>query len=150
MTIIIRPAEWQEQKHDLLRIRHAVFVDEQGVPVELEHDRHDEGALHLLAYPAGGQPVATARMLKDGHIGRMAVLSAWRGRGIGTAMLGELVRLARQRRIRALFLNAQCGAQAFYERLGFVAEGEVFEDAGIDHRRMQMPLEQNPGGGIAG
>lgn len=141
MKISIRVADWNAQQHELLQIRYAVFVDEQGVPAELEHDRHDEGALHLLAGPAGGRPVATARMLADGHIGRMAVLPACRRQGIGSAMLRDLIRLARERGIRQLFLNAQCEAQAFYERLGFVAEGGVFEDAGIDHRRMGMQLD---------
>ena len=145
MKVAIRVVDWEAQRHELMQIRHAVFVDEQGVPVELEHDRHDQGALHLLASSGDRRPVATARMLADGHIGRMAVLPAWRRRGIGSAMLRELIRLARERGILRIFLNAQCGAQAFYERLGFVAEGDVFEDAGIDHRRMSMQLDRNGG-----
>lgn len=140
MKVVIAPADWSSRKSDLLRIRFAVFVDEQGVPAELEHDEHDRQALHLIATDPGGEPVATARMLPDGHIGRMAVLSAWRKQGIGSAMLRKLIGLAAERGIRDLHLNAQCEAESFYRRLGFEPEGGVFKDAGIDHRHMTMHL----------
>jgi predicted GNAT family N-acyltransferase len=140
MTYLITIADWKTRQHDLLHIRHRVFVDEQGVPIELEHDRHDRTALHLLASTAENEPIATARMLADGHVGRMAVMPAWRRLGVGSALLGELTRLAAERGIRQLTLNAQCEAESFYARLGFVAEGKVFVDAGIDHRRMRMQL----------
>ena len=140
MHVTIAVVEWCSRRADLLAIRHAVFVHEQGVPIELEHDAHDQLALHLLVTDADGRPIATARMLPDGHIGRMAVLPAWRKQGIGSAMLRELVRLANAQRIDKLFLNAQCEAEAFYQLLGFSAEGPIFVDAGIDHRRMSMTV----------
>ena len=140
MTIDIRPSPWRTSREDLLRIRYAVFVDEQGVPAELEQDAHDQDALHLLAVSADGEGVGTARMLPDGHIGRMAVLPAWRGRGIGTALLRALLDAARQMGRHEVFLHAQCRAEPFYQRLGFVAEGEIFDDAGIDHRCMRLRL----------
>ena len=140
MKVLIEPADWASRQADLLRIRFAVFVDEQGVPAELEHDEYDRQALHLIATPPGGTPVATARMLPDGHIGRMAVLPGWRKKGIGTAMLRDLIGLAAERGISDLFLNAQCEAESFYRRLGFKPEGDIFRDAGIDHRRMTLKL----------
>ncbi len=145
MNIAISQVSWHRHEPELYRIRHAVFVVEQGVPVDLECDAHDPQALHLLAFTAGGQPVGTARMLRDGHIGRMAVLPAWRGQGIGSALLHRLVQLARQQGLHSVFLHAQCHAESFYARLGFVAEGAVFQDAGIDHRCMRLPLT-GPGG----
>ena len=140
MQATIERADWELRRHDLLAVRHAVFVREQGVPIELEQDEHDAVALHLLARDAQGRPVATARLLPDGHIGRMAVLAPWRGKGLGTAMLRQLLQIAASRGIRNLVLNAQCVAEPFYRRLGFEPRGSVFKEAGIDHRRMTMHL----------
>ena len=145
MDAVIAQVDWNQKKPVLLAIRFAVFVDEQGVPAELEHDEHDPGAVHLLARTAGDIPVATARMLDDGHIGRMAVLPAWRRQGLGSALLRELIDLARHRGMSQVQLHAQCHAEAFYRRLGFVAEGEVFPDAGIDHRSMYLRLPLSGG-----
>ena len=84
----VRQVEWAQAQDTLRAIRDQVFIQEQGVPAELEWDGHDEGCLHLLATDAEGRPIGTVRMLPDGHIGRMAVLSPWRRRhGVGTALL---------------------------------------------------------------
>ena len=140
MTVKIRRADWNARQQDLLAIRFQVFVDEQGVPAELEQDEHDRTAIHLLATAEDGLPIATARMLPDGHIGRMAVLPRWRHRGVGSTLLRELIRIAATQGHDSVFLHAQCAAERFYARLGFVAEGEVFEDAGIDHRCMRLEI----------
>jgi predicted GNAT family N-acyltransferase len=142
LDLKIETADWTRHGAELMRIREAVFVGEQGVPPELEHDEHDSTALHLLAYVDASQAVATARMIRGGHIGRMAVLAPWRGRGIGSALLRELVRAAVAAGYRQVYLNAQCRAEDFYRRFGFVAEGPVFEDAGIPHRRMVRTLTE--------
>lgn len=141
MEVVIDSIDWNSGQDQLLAIRHAVFVDEQGVPQELERDEHDQVALHLIARIADGTAVGTARMLGDGHIGRMAVLPAWRRRGVGSALLSELIRIAGVRGIHGLFLNAQCEAESFYRRFRFVAKGEIFADAGIAHRRMILPTD---------
>lgn len=143
MAVQIAPVDWQLQQQQVLGVRNAVFVDEQGVPAEMEHDRNDVLAIHLLATVDGSTPVATARLLPDGHIGRMAVLKNWRGQGIGTAMLRALIGIARQKGQDSVFLNAQCHAEGFYARVGFQGEGDVFDDAGIEHRRMILPLTQD-------
>ncbi len=142
-SFAIETADWQRQRETLLGIRFAVFVEEQGVPPELEEDAADPQALHLLARNAAGEAVATARLLPDGHIGRMAVLRPWRGRGLGTALLQRLLAIAAERGLEAVHLNAQCSAEGFYARLGFQAEGDVFEDAGIPHRRMRRLLNSD-------
>jgi len=143
--LAIEQADWATRRRDLLAVRYAVFVDEQGVPAALEEDEHDRIALHLLARAPDGTPVGTARLLPDGHIGRMAVLPGWRHRGLGTELLCRLVEVARQRGQSRLMLHAQCHAEPFYRRLGFVAEGEIFDEAGIDHRRMVLPLADEGG-----
>lgn len=132
---------WRDARATLLAIRFEVFVDEQGVPPELEEDAEDPSARHLLVRERShGAPIATARLLPTGHIGRMAVRKAWRRRGVGSAMLRRLVEMARAQGLEEVFLNAQCAAEDFYRRHGFLAEGEIFEDAGIPHRRMSRPL----------
>jgi predicted GNAT family N-acyltransferase len=140
MGFKIHEADWSTHEADLLAVRVAVFVEEQGVPLALEHDEHDAGALHVMAISDRGSLIGTARMLDNGHIGRMAVLRDQRGRGVGTALLQRLLRIAAGRKQRSVFLHAQCSAIPFYERLGFVAEGRVFLDAGIEHRAMVHAL----------
>lgn len=140
-TAIIRQASWQQDYAALRRLRKAVFIEEQNVPEELEWDGLDEKALHLLAEDVQGNAIATARMLPDGHIGRVAVLQPWRGRGVGKALMMFLLEFARRHGYRQVFLDAQVGAIDFYQRLGFVAEGDVFMDAGIPHRHMSLALD---------
>lgn len=132
----VRLCAWPGDAGDLRLVREAVFVREQGVPVELEWDGLDETAVHALAVTGRGDPVGTGRLLPDGHIGRMAVLAAWRGRGVGGALLDALMDVARRRGDRLLILNAQTRATRFYARWGFRPEGPEFSEAGIPHRRM--------------
>lgn len=141
----IEQVDWSSRKEQLLGIRYQVFVEEQGVPHELEHDTHDADAIHLLAINPTGDAIATARLLADGHIGRMAVLAQWRNRGIGMTLLRRLLDITTSLRLSGAFLHAQCGAVPFYERLGFVAEGPVFKDAGIDHQCMRITLQPKSG-----
>lgn len=121
-------------------VREEVFVGEQGVTPELEWDGLDAEAIHVLARAADGTPIGTARLLADGHIGRMAVRAPWRGRGVGRALLGELIAIARERSLPRVFLGAQTHAVGFYERQGFIVYGEPFMDAGIPHRHMAREL----------
>lgn len=140
----VRTASWQQDNSALRYLRETVFIKEQQVPVELEWDGLDENATHLLAEDETGQPIATARMLSDGHIGRVAVLKPWRHRGVGSAIMRFCLELARELKLSHVELDAQLEAIPFYTRLGFVAEGEVFMDAGIPHRHMQRILEDFP------
>lgn len=133
-------ADWRNDAHLLLRIRKAVFVEEQGVPLDLEIDDKDATATHVLAVAADGTPVATGRLLENGHIGRMAVLAAWRNQGVGRALLDQMIEIAVLRRLPQAFLHAQCSAVGFYEKAGFAPAGEVFEDAGIPHQKMFLNL----------
>lgn len=131
---------WGELGHEAAPIRHAVFVREQGVAVEIELDEWDALSLHAIARDGDGRAIGTGRLLPDGHIGRMAVLKTARGRGAGTAILLALMEAARARGHREVVLNAQTHAAPFYRRLGFVEEGGVFDDAGIAHVKMRRAL----------
>jgi len=136
----VRRADWNLDRDHLRGIREAVFVCEQLVPLELEWDEADAACVHVLAEDDSGTPIGTGRLLPDGHIGRMAVLPTWRRRGVGAALLTELMRIALEQGFAEVVLNAQTQAMAFYGRHGFSAEGEAFLDAGIPHRRMRRAL----------
>ena len=131
---------WEEARAKASPIRFIVFVEEQRVPIEIEWDDQDAKSVHALAYSAAGDAIATGRLLPDGHIGRMAVLKEWRGKGVGGAMLERLIAVARERGDLEVELFAQTHALAFYRSHGFAEAGPVFEEAGIPHQAMRKKL----------
>ncbi len=130
---------WEEARTEAAPIRFVVFVDEQKVPAEIELDEHDAACVHVIAR-AEGRAVGTGRLLPDAHIGRMAVLKEWRGRGVGAAMLNTLIAKARARGDQEVSLSAQTHALDFYRKQGFVEEGPQYLDAGIPHQTMRKTL----------
>lgn len=136
----VRQATWQADRAALCRVREAVFVVEQGVPPALEWDEADAMCWHVLAESGGGEAIGAGRLLRDGHIGRLAVERPWRGRGVGGALLLELVGLAQAEGMPQLILHAQTHAIGFYVRHGFIAQGPDFVEAGIPHRLMRRSL----------
>ncbi|MCK6395305.1 MAG: GNAT family N-acetyltransferase [Zoogloea sp.] len=130
---------WPELAERAAPIRFRVFVDEQGVPVEMELDEFDPLSCHALAL-VGEQAVGTGRLLPDGHIGRMAVDAGWRGHGVGAALLGALIDEALSRGLPVLALSAQTHALGFYARFGFEPVGPEYEEAGLPHQAMERRL----------
>jgi predicted GNAT family N-acyltransferase len=138
----LRPARDAEEVRAALALRHDVFVVEQRVPLEEEIDRHDETALHLVAVD-GDRVVAACRLVAEGQtvkLGRMAVATAARRRGLASALLAEAETRARALGAARIALAAQTGALALYERAGYTAYGERFLDAGIEHLMMEKRL----------
>jgi ElaA protein len=129
-------------------LRRRVFIEEQGVSEADEVDDRDGEAIHLLATVAGC-PVGSARLLIEGDtgkIGRVCVLAEARGKGIGAALIRAAVAdLAAMPGVSRAKLGAQVHALGFYERLGFVAVGPVYLDAGIEHRDMVLGLSGTVG-----
>ena len=130
---------WEKARAHAAPIRFAVFVEEQRVPPEVELDAMDAHCVHAVAFE-DGRAIGTGRLLPDGHIGRMAVLQAWRGRGIGARLLERLVEEARRRGEREVALSAQVHALPFYRAHGFVEEGPEYLEAGIRHQAMRKVL----------
>ncbi|MBS1136643.1 MAG: hypothetical protein H6R11_597 [Proteobacteria bacterium] len=130
---------WERARDDARPVRHEVFVREQNVPVALEWDEFDAASLHAVAYSTD-DGIGTGRLLPDGHVGRMAVLRPWRGKGVGTALLRALLAAARERGLARLVLHSQTHAAGFYRRFGFLPEGEEYLEAGIPHVTMSLPL----------
>ena len=128
---------WEEARVHASPVRFTVFVEEQGVPRDIELDEQDSQSIHAIAYE-GSHAVGTARLLPDGHIGRMAVLKEWRGRGIGGLMLTRLLERAKERGQPEVALSAQIHAVPFYRAHGFVEEGGEYLEAGIRHQAMRL------------
>ena len=131
---------WDKAQPVAAPLRFAIFVGEQNVPPGIELDEMDEKSLHALAYDDAGKAIGTGRLLPDGRIGRMAVVKEWRRRGVGADLLDALVAEARRRGLREVKLSAQLQAAEFYRARGFVAEGKVYEEAGILHQAMRRSL----------
>jgi len=136
----IRVLDWPGAKPYARPVRERVFIEEQRVPRELEWDEWDASSEHAIACDAGGAAIGTARLLPDGRIGRMAVLRAWRGRGVGAGLLAALLGRARGRGIARITLHAQTHAAGFYRRFGFSERGGEFLEAGIPHVEMTLEL----------
>jgi YbgC/YbaW family acyl-CoA thioester hydrolase len=140
----VRTGGWDALGADALPLRRAVFVDEQGVPSELEADGRDAQATHAVAYNRLGLALATGRLLERepgvAQIGRMAVMPGMRGGGVGRSVLDALLEAARTRGCREVVLHAQASALPFYRRAGFVEGGAPYEEAGIAHVDMSRSL----------
>jgi predicted GNAT family N-acyltransferase len=136
----VRLIDWPDAADGLHAVRRTVFVEEQAIPEELEWDEFDAVCRHAIAEDATGSVIGCGRLLPDGHIGRMAVLREWRGRGVGAALLASLMDLARSRGHARAILEAQTHAMPFYARHGFAAEGAEYLEAGIPHRTMTRTL----------
>ncbi|TXI28202.1 MAG: GNAT family N-acetyltransferase [Nitrosomonas oligotropha] len=139
----VQIVSWEEAGTALRAVRTAVFIREQQVPEELEWDQFDAISVHVLAVNNAGQPVGTARLLPDGHIGRMAVLKEWRGQGLGSALLTKLLQVLIKRHQFEAQLHAQTSAIPFYKKFGFQIVGEEFMEAGIPHVKMMLSLKES-------
>jgi predicted GNAT family N-acyltransferase len=139
----LRPASWREDRVAIERVRRRVFIEEQGVPEAEEWDAADPRAWHVLAETAKRDAVGTGRLEPTGKIGRVAVLPQYRGTGVGGAIVGYLVNQATELGFTRVYLHAQAAATGFYERLGFRADGPVFDEVGIPHVRMNLGIERN-------
>ncbi|MEV8093996.1 GNAT family N-acetyltransferase [Kitasatospora sp. NPDC085879] len=144
----IRIADGEADLALVRSVRREVFVEEQNVPEELEYDELDATSVHVLAVAPDGSGLGTGRLIHgadalkltgvEGRVllGRLAVRKPARGTGLGAELVRAIEQAGRARGARELELHAQVHALGFYERLGYTAEGPVYEDAGIPHRTM--------------
>lgn len=134
---------WQDAQREAYPIRKLVFIEEQGVPEEMELDVFDPLAQHALAY-LDSQCIGTARLLAPsgttGRIGRMAVLPQYRKQGHGGRLLRALLEQGQSKGITQFELHAQLSAIPFYEQFGFIAQGAIYDEAGIAHRDMILSI----------
>ncbi len=140
----VRTGPWSDLEAGASHVRQSVFVQEQAIPLEEEWDVADASALHAVAFNAVGHAVATGRLIEESpqkaRMGRMAVLRPLRGTGLGRQVFQALANAARSKGYSEISLHAQCTAQRFYERLGCLPHGEVFDEVGIPHIEMKLKL----------
>ncbi|MBI5937223.1 MAG: GNAT family N-acetyltransferase [Betaproteobacteria bacterium] len=141
-SFTVSEADWRRDEAGIAHVRRRVFIEEQAVPEAMEWEARDAQCDWFIAQDATGAIVGIARLTPDEHIGRMAVLPAWRRRGVGAALLRAALAQARQRGLRRVGLHAQVQAMPFYARFGFQARGPVFDEAGIPHREMILDLTE--------
>ncbi|PSP86265.1 GNAT family N-acetyltransferase [Halobacteriales archaeon QS_1_68_17] len=141
----VRRATTGGERADALAVRRRVFVEEQGVPADLERDDHDDdpGTVHFVAY-RDGEPIGAARLRPvgpaTGKVERVAVLSRVRGEGLGRALMDAVESTAAAEGLATLTLHAQRHVEAFYRRLGYETVSGEFAEAGIPHVEMEKPL----------
>lgn len=137
----IEQITWHSPKLAMLKaVREAVFIQEQHVPFCIEWDEHDKDAIHLLAINFSDEAIGCARILKKGRIGRMAVMPDWRGKGLGTALLDEAIKICKSLGIQTVAISSQTHAIKFYEKAGFSVTSEAYIDANIWHVDMQRTI----------
>lgn len=142
--VSLQSGDWAALGSAAAPLRHAIFVQEQGVPEAVERDAADATAHHVVARNRLGQAVGTGRLValdtRTGKIGRMAVLPTVRGASVGQEMLRALLQQAQRMGLQEAVLHAQSPVVEFYRRLGFEVASEPFEEAGIEHRIMRRAL----------
>jgi len=140
MKVHVLEVDWKTHADALSAIRTEVFVEEQGVPRELEWDGEDEVCHHFLAINEAGQRVGCGRLMPSGQIGRMAVVRNERGKGIGRLILDAAIEKGKSLGFQRVSLHAQKEAVPFYRKAGFLPEGDEFMEAGIPHQAMNLEL----------
>lgn len=136
----VQSGHWDKLEQDAKFIRKQVFIIEQNIPEEEEWDDQDMISDHFVVYDQD-QPIATARLLQNNSVGRVAVLKAYRRQGIGRMIMLEIIRQAHQQDRKFLQLSSQVHAILFYEKLGFSIQGDAYDECGIPHIKMQLVIE---------
>ena len=143
----IKSGLWSELKLDAEKIRRQVFIQEQSILEQDEWDALDAVSLHFVVYDRHlendlkiNQAIATARLLENNSIGRVAVLKSYRSKGVGRLIMQQIIEHARTEKRQFLKLSSQLHAIAFYESFGFQVKGEEYLDCGIPHIDMYLEL----------
>ena len=129
----------EEYAPKIRNIRNNVFTNEQHIDPDMDFDGQDGDAIHVLIIYKG-KYVGTGRMLHDGHIGRLAVLKECRGQGLGEKIVLSLVKEAKNKNLKRVYLGAQKHTVGFYKKLGFSVYGEPYTEVNIEHVYMEKVI----------
>jgi predicted GNAT family N-acyltransferase len=136
----VEVVKWIDEHESLTMIRQKVFIEEQKVTSQLEWDGMDEEAIHFLAFK-NEKAIGCARAFVIENymqLGRMAVLKAYRGEDVGTALIEKAITTAKLNQLSAIYISAQCQAIDFYKKFGFEITSDIYLDAEILHRDMKL------------
>ncbi len=149
MNISLQQTQWHQHEPEIRRVRHLVYIEEQGIDPADEWIAAEEiGADYIIATVRNAETgedstIGCIRLMPNGKFGRLAVLRDYRQYGIGAKLVKAVIQLAQSKNMAVLKATAQCYALPFYWRLGFHACGELFDDAGIPHVMIELPLSGN-------
>ena len=139
-TLKYKLYSWNDAKKILMPIRRSVFIIEQLVPEALEWDDWDNKAKHIVLI-FNNIPIGCARLIFVDEIvrlERMAIIKSKRNQGFGSKLVYEIIRIAKNKNIKKVIISAQIQALSFYQKIGFIAEGKIFKEAGIKHKKMVL------------
>ena len=137
----LKQGRWDQLQQDAKLIRTQVFIVEQHIPEAEEWDDYDAISQHFVIYDQD-HPIATARLLQNHSVGRVAVVKAYRGQGIGRMIMLEIIAYAQQQARPDLRLSSQTHAVSFYQQLGFIVQGDEYDECGIPHIEMTMSIDR--------
>ena len=139
-SISIIETSWLEHSAEISSIRDAVFIQEQAVPKNIEMDGKDSECMHFLM-SNDNNPIGTARIKMSGKIERVSILKPNRNKGLGSRLMNFIIDAAKENRFERIHLHSQMESIGFYKNLGFIEQGDVFQEAGIDHVLMELKNE---------
>ena len=121
-------------------VRAVVFIGEQKCPYHEEIDEHEYSCIHIIG-EVDGEPIAAARIRFPGRyakLERIAVRKEWRGQGLGHQLVDYMLAECRARGYSSFRMHAQAHLTDFYAEHGFIKQGDIFDEAGIDHYLMVL------------
>ncbi len=139
-SISIIETSWLEHSAEISEIRATVFIQEQAVPKNIEMDGKDDECIHFLI-SNDDTPIGTARIKMSGKIERVSILKQNRNKGLGSKLMNFIIDTAKENRFERIHLHSQMESIGFYKNLGFIEQGDVFQEAGIDHVLMELKNE---------
>ena len=135
-TIEFQPINWATAAAEIISVRRKVFVVERRFDKKMLYDKFDTDSFHLIATNEGEQTIGCGRLTRDGRLGRIAVLIDQRGKGIGTMILGRLIKIAEQNQIKNISLNTERDLVNFYQQQSFAETGPVYMKQGVPYQHM--------------
>ena len=143
MVYQVNVVDWKQAKQQLKSVREKVFVYERRIPYNVEFDRHDRKAYHVLVIEQGTkEPIATGRITSQGEISRVCVLRSKRKSPVGKEVIDALLNIARNNDLSEVYINSSLDAVGYFARHGFETTGSVFMEAGMPRQRMACSLGQ--------